>query len=92
MKWAHICLLKVLLHPYPTSCAEQKTPPSDSVQSTATEQKAWLTGPLHCPEGKFKKWKWKCEWLSQVRLFVTPWAVARQAPLSMKEKKKHQIN
>ena len=26
----------------------------------------------------------KCESLSHVQLFVTPWTVARQAPLSMK--------
>ena len=25
----------------------------------------------------------KVKWLSRVRLFVTPWTVARQAPLSM---------
>ena len=29
------------------------------------------------------KWKWKCESLSRVRLSVTPWTVARQAPLFM---------
>ena len=28
-------------------------------------------------------WKWKCESLSHVWLFVTPWTVALQAPLSM---------
>ena len=28
-------------------------------------------------------WKWKCSSLSRVWLFVTPWAVACQAPLSM---------
>ena len=28
-------------------------------------------------------WKWKCELLNFVRLFVTPWAVAHRAPLSM---------
>ena len=30
-------------------------------------------------------WKWKVEvkWLSRVRLFVTPWTAAYQAPLSM---------
>ena len=27
--------------------------------------------------------KWKCESLSHVRLFATPWTVVRQAPLSM---------
>ena len=30
------------------------------------------------------KVKGKCESLSHVQLFVTPWTVARQAPLSMK--------
>ena len=30
-----------------------------------------------------KCWKWKCYSLSRVQLFVTPWTVARQAPLSM---------
>ena len=37
-------------------------------------------------KGEYKEiqhWKWKCYSLSRVRLFVTPWAVARQAPLSM---------
>ena len=29
-------------------------------------------------------WKWKCEPLGGVRLSVTPWAVAHQAPLPMK--------
>ena len=29
------------------------------------------------------KWKWKCSLLSRVRLFVTAWTVAHQAPLSM---------
>ena len=29
------------------------------------------------------KWKWKCQSLSRVQLFVTPWTVARQAPLSV---------
>ena len=32
---------------------------------------------------KLKKWKWKCLFLSHVRLFVIPWTVAHQAPLSM---------
>ena len=30
-----------------------------------------------------RKWKWKCELLSGVWLFATPWTVAHQAPLSM---------
>ena len=28
-------------------------------------------------------WKWKCQLLSRVRLFATPWTVAHQAPLSL---------
>ena len=28
-------------------------------------------------------WKWKCQSLSHVQLFVTPWTVAHQAPLFM---------
>ena len=30
-----------------------------------------------------KAWKWKCSLFSHVGLFVTPWTVACQAPLSM---------
>ena len=30
-----------------------------------------------------RKWKWKVKSFSRVRLFVTPWTVAYQAPLSM---------
>ena len=45
---------------------------------------------LHCRQ-IFARWAireapvkmWKCEWLSRVRLFATPWTVACQAPLSM---------
>ena len=28
-------------------------------------------------------WKWKVKLISRVRLFVTPWTIAHQAPLSM---------
>ena len=31
----------------------------------------------------YSQWKWKCQSLSWVQLFVTPWTVARQAPLAM---------
>ena len=41
----------------------------------------------HCPAvlsntDSFAPWKWKWWSLSRVRLFATPWTVARQAPLS----------
>ena len=35
------------------------------------------------PSPFYYSWKWKCYPLSQVQLFVTPWPVAHQAPLSM---------
>ena len=36
-----------------------------------------------CPTSFYQVKKWKCWSFSPVRLFVTPWAVAHQAPLSM---------
>ena len=40
---------------------------------------------LHCLGIRFLKspWKWKCQSLSHVQLFGTPWTVVHQAPLSM---------
>ena len=37
------------------------------------------TEPSLCSITQERKWKWKCWLLSHVWLFVTPWAVARQA-------------
>ena len=39
---------------------------------------SWATTPSTGPG-----WKWKCYSLSRVWLFVTPWTVAHQAPVSM---------
>ena len=40
---------------------------------------------LHCLGMRFLKspWKWKCQSLSHVQLFGSPWTVVHQAPLSM---------
>ena len=38
---------------------------------------------LDCKESWVSKWKWKWKLLSRVRLSVTPWTVAYQAPRSM---------
>ena len=40
---------------------------------------------LHCLGIRFLKspWKWKCQSLSCVRLFGSPWTIVHQAPLSI---------
>ena len=43
----------------------------------------WLSGEVIADSGSNIDRGWKRSRLSQVRLFVTPWTVARQAPLSM---------
>ena len=43
---------------------------------------AWFSFPAHLwRNSALEEWKWK--WSHSVRLFVTPWTVAYQAPLSM---------
>ena len=51
-----------------------------SPQKTSSEDSA---EPWKFLKGKVK-WKWRCESLSHVRLFVTQWTIACQVPLSMK--------
>ena len=48
------------------------------VEGTLKESRDETTGPAYPPGAKVK-----CESLSCVRLFVTPWTVACQSPLSM---------
>ena len=43
---------------------------------------SWQLGKQH-NLSSIMKWKWKCSLLSRVRLFVTTWIVAHQAPLSL---------
>ena len=52
--------------------------PFDNILLKFQKTEAWITGG----EGRRKKVKVKS--LSHVRLFVTPWTVAHQAPLSMR--------
>ena len=44
-----------------------------------TNTNDWLT----CPDSLNPIWKWKRCLLSHVQLYVTPWTIDRQAPLSM---------
>ena len=43
----------------------------------------WISRNLKSLPSPCAPWKWKCSLLSHVQLFVTPWTVAYQVPLSM---------
>ena len=79
--------LRILLNWFP-SCGRWGNLRGSSLASTGSQAGPWA---LNVPAGHFGsarhlppilKWR-EVKWLSRVWLFVTPWTVAHQAPLSM---------
>ena len=68
-------------------CATPQTAAHQAPPSLGfSRQEHWSGLPSPSPESNIThvsyEEKWKCESLTRVRLFVTPWTVAHQAPLS----------
>ena len=69
----------------PTLCDPRDGSPPGSLSLGFSRQEHWSGLPFPSPMHESEKWKWevKVKSLSRVRLLVTPWTAAHQAPASM---------
>ena len=83
VEWKHAAATANSLQSCPTLWDPIDGSPPSSPVPGFSRQEHWSGLPFPSPMHESEKWKWSRSVVSHVRLFMTPWTAAYQAPLSM---------